>query len=130
LISSNCTTDGTECIGITSCAETNITGGCKTGTDGECIQTVSAKTASDIVCKAYTSCDVSYYLTHDECYGANPNCTSDYTNGCVSRAACSAYTKPGQCKLNKDGAVLDTTGNITSTGVCVWDETAAACRDE
>lgn len=38
LISPNCTTDGTTgCVGITSCAGTNVKGGCKTGTDGECI---------------------------------------------------------------------------------------------
>ena len=36
-ISPNCTTNGTECVGITSCAETNTNGGCKTGTDGQCI---------------------------------------------------------------------------------------------
>ncbi|CAD8210128.1 unnamed protein product [Paramecium octaurelia] len=35
LISPNCTTDGTECVGITSCAATNIKGGCKIGTDGQ-----------------------------------------------------------------------------------------------
>lgn len=39
LISDKCTTDGKECIGITSCAKTNVNG-CVTGTDKECIKTV------------------------------------------------------------------------------------------
>jgi hypothetical protein len=37
LASKKCTTDGSKCVGITLCSETNITGGCVTGYDGDCI---------------------------------------------------------------------------------------------
>lgn len=91
-VSPNCTTDGTECVRITSCAGTKNQKGCKTGTDGECIFTVSAKGAADTICKKFTSCSDAYYLTRDECKSANPNCTSDYLTGCIPLAACSTYT--------------------------------------
>ncbi|CAD8208460.1 unnamed protein product [Paramecium pentaurelia] len=129
LISPNCTTDGTECVGITSCADTNTNGGCKTGTDGECIQTISAKESTDTICKKFTSCADAYYLTHSECNLANSKCTSDYSKGCIPLAACSTYTQ-NQCNLNKDGAQRDANGLITSTGICVWDDTAKQCKDQ
>ncbi|CAD8210801.1 unnamed protein product [Paramecium pentaurelia] len=128
-ISPNCTTDGTECVGITSCQGTNVKGGCKTGTDGECIQTVSARGATDTICKKFTSCADAYYLTHEECNSANSNCTSDYSTGCIPLAACSTYTQ-NQCYRNKDGAQRDANGGITSTGICVWDDTAKQCKDQ
>ncbi|CAD8124536.1 unnamed protein product [Paramecium sonneborni] len=129
-ISPNCTTDGDgSCIGITSCADTNIKGGCKTGTDGECIQTVSAKGATDTICKKFTSCSDAYYLDHDACNKANPNCTSDYSTGCIPLAACSTYSQ-NQCFRNKDGVQKDANGFITSTGVCVPDEITKQCRDQ
>ncbi|CAD8212122.1 unnamed protein product [Paramecium octaurelia] len=80
LISSNCTTDGTECVGITSCAATIIKGCCKTGTNGQCIQTVSAKGAIETICKKFTSCADAFYLTHDECISAF---ASDYVTRCI-----------------------------------------------
>lgn len=40
MISNYCTTNGFRCVPLTSCRETNTSGGCVTGTDGDCIQSV------------------------------------------------------------------------------------------
>jgi hypothetical protein len=37
LASKKCTTDGSKCVGISLCSETNTAGGCVTGYDGDCI---------------------------------------------------------------------------------------------
>ncbi|CAK70236.1 unnamed protein product (macronuclear) [Paramecium tetraurelia] len=92
LISNKCTTNGTNCIGITTCTETNIDGGCVTGYDGSCIQSVPALNSSDPkICKPFKSCADAYYATHKDCQIANKKCTTDGTTGCIPLGACSTY---------------------------------------
>jgi hypothetical protein len=68
LISEKCTTNGTNCVGITLCTETNTNGGCVNGYDGACIQSVdSLGSANAATCRAYTSCADAFYATHAAC---------------------------------------------------------------
>ncbi|CAD8145016.1 unnamed protein product [Paramecium octaurelia] len=129
-ISNQCTTNGSNCVGITLCSETNTDGGCVTGYDGACIQSVPALNSSDPkVCKPYTSCADAFYTTHSDCQIASKKCTTNGTTGCIALGACSSYTTQAGCYFNDKGAVL-TSGAITSTGICTWDTTASSCRDQ
>ncbi|CAK61619.1 unnamed protein product, partial (macronuclear) [Paramecium tetraurelia] len=121
LISNKCTTNGTNCIGITLCTETNVDGGCATGYDGSCIQSVPALNSSDPkICKPFKSCADAFYATHKDCQIANKKCTTDGTTGCIPLGACSTYqSQPGF-----------ESGVITSTGVCTWDMSKSVCRDQ
>ncbi|CAD8200812.1 unnamed protein product [Paramecium pentaurelia] len=128
-ISDKCTTNGKLCIGITQCAKTNVDGGCVTGTDGECITSVQTLGAANKVCTKYVSCNSALFTTHNECFNANPKCTTNGTSSCIELAACSTYVKEA-CRYNKDGVQLNSSKQITSTGKCQWDETTSACRDQ
>ncbi|CAK64863.1 unnamed protein product (macronuclear) [Paramecium tetraurelia] len=129
-ISNQCTTNGSNCVGITLCSETNTDGGCVTGYDGACIQSVPALNSSDPkVCKPYTSCADAFYTTHSDCQIASKKCTTNGTTGCIALGACSSYTTQAGCYFNDKGVVL-TSGAITSTGICTWDTTASSCRDQ
>nr|AAS94225.1 surface antigen A [Paramecium tetraurelia] len=129
-ISNKCTTNGSNCVGITLCSETNTDGGCVTGYDGACIQSVPALNSSDPkVCKPYTSCADAFYTTHSDCQIASNKCTTNGTTGCIALGACSSYTSQAGCYFNDKGAVLQS-GAIVSTGLCTWDTTASSCRDQ
>ncbi|CAD8176961.1 unnamed protein product [Paramecium pentaurelia] len=129
-ISKQCTTNGSNCIGITLCSETNTDGGCVTGYDGACIQSVPALNSSDPkVCKPYTSCADAFYTTHSDCQIASKKCTTNGLTGCIALGQCSSYTSQAGCVFNDKGTVL-TSGVITSTGICTWDATASSCRDQ
>ncbi|CAD8124653.1 unnamed protein product [Paramecium sonneborni] len=129
-ISNQCTTNGSNCVGITLCSETNTDGGCVTGYDGACIQSVPALNSSDPkVCKPYTSCADAFYTTHADCQVASRKCTTNGTTGCIALGACSSYTSQAGCFFNDKGAIL-TSGAITSTGICTWDTTSSSCRDQ
>ncbi|CAD8109110.1 unnamed protein product [Paramecium primaurelia] len=129
-ISNQCTTNGSNCVGITLCSETNTDGGCVTGYDGACIQSVPALNSSDPkVCKPYTSCADAFYTTHSDCQIASSKCTTNGTTGCIALGACSSYTSQAGCVFNDKG-VIYTSGVITSTGICTWDATASSCRDQ
>ncbi|CAD8109130.1 unnamed protein product [Paramecium primaurelia] len=129
-LSNQCTTNGSNCIGITLCSETNTDGGCVTGYDGACIQSVPALNSSDPkVCKPYTSCADAFYTTHSDCQIASSKCTTNGTTGCIALGACSSYTSQAGCVFNDKG-VIYTSGVITSTGICSWDATASSCRDQ
>ncbi|CAD8109099.1 unnamed protein product [Paramecium primaurelia] len=129
-ISKQCTTNGSNCIGITQCSETNTDGGCVTGYDGACIQSVPALNSADPkVCKPYTSCADAFYTTHSDCQIASSKCTTNGTTGCIALGACSSYTSQAGCYFNDKG-VIYTSGVITSTGICTWDITANSCRDQ
>lgn len=92
-ISPNCTTNGTNCLGITLCSETNVSGGCVKGYDGDCIQSVASLGSTDApVCKAYTSCTDAFYATHAACQTASSKCTTNGTTGCIPLGTCSSYT--------------------------------------
>ncbi|CAD8108961.1 unnamed protein product [Paramecium primaurelia] len=129
-ISNQCTTNGSNCVGITLCSETNTDGGCVTGYDGACIQSVPALNSADPkVCKPYTSCADAFYTTHSDCQIASSKCTTNGTTGCIALGACSSYTSQAGCYFNDKGVIL-TSGAITSTGICTWDTTANSCRDQ
>ncbi|CAD8125030.1 unnamed protein product [Paramecium sonneborni] len=129
-ISNQCTTNGSNCIGITLCSETNTVGGCVTGYDGACIQSVPALNSSDPkVCKPYTSCADAFYTTHQDCQFASNKCTTNGTTSCIALGACSSYTSLAGCYINDKGPVYSS-GAITSTGICIWDATANNCRDQ
>ncbi|CAD8110299.1 unnamed protein product [Paramecium primaurelia] len=129
-ISKQCTTNGSGCIGITQCSETNTDGGCVTGYDGACIQSVPALNSPDPkVCKPYTSCADAFYTTHSDCQIASRQCTTNGTTGCIALGACSSYTSQAGCYFNDKG-VIYTSGSITSTGICTWDTTSNSCRDQ
>ncbi|CAD8176985.1 unnamed protein product [Paramecium pentaurelia] len=129
-LSKQCTTNGSNCIGITLCSETNTDGGCVTGYDGACIQSVPALNSADPkVCKPYTSCGDAFYTTHSDCQIASSKCTTNGTTGCIALGACSSYTSLAGCVFNDKG-VIYTSGVITSTGICTWDATANSCRDQ
>ncbi|CAD8202267.1 unnamed protein product [Paramecium octaurelia] len=130
LISNQCTTNGTNCIGITLCSETNIDGGCVTGYDGSCIQSVPALNSADPkICKPFKSCADAFYATHQDCQIANKKCTTDGSTGCIDLGACSTYKSQPGCQINDKGSVVQS-GVITSTGVCTWDATTSTCRDQ
>ncbi|CAK70225.1 unnamed protein product (macronuclear) [Paramecium tetraurelia] len=130
LISNKCTTNGTNCIGITTCTETNIDGGCVTGYDGSCIQSAPALNSSDPkICKPFKSCADAFYATHKDCQIANKKCTTDGTTGCIPLGACSTYKSQPGCQVNDKGSVVES-GVITSTGVCTWDLSTSGCRDQ
>ncbi|CAK72100.1 unnamed protein product (macronuclear) [Paramecium tetraurelia] len=130
LISNKCTTNGTNCIGITLCTETNVDGGCATGYDGSCIQSVPALNSSDPkICKPFKSCADAFYATHKDCQIANKKCTTDGTTGCIPLGACSTYQSQPGCQLDDKGSVVES-GVITSTGVCTWDMSKSVCRDQ
>ncbi|CAK82766.1 unnamed protein product (macronuclear) [Paramecium tetraurelia] len=128
-ISDKCTTDGQQCIGITQCGKTNVNGGCVTGTDGECITTVATLGSTNKVCTKYVNCNSALFTTHSECKTANPKCTTNGTSSCIELAACSTYVKEA-CNYNKDGVQKNSSGQITSTGQCKWDDTTSVCRDQ
>nr|P17053.1 RecName: Full=G surface protein, allelic form 168; Flags: Precursor [Paramecium primaurelia]CAA36378.1 unnamed protein product [Paramecium primaurelia] len=129
-ISNKCTTNGSNCVGITLCSETNTDGGCVTGYDGACIQSVPALNSSDPkVCKPYTSCADAFYTTHSDCQIASSKCTTNGTTGCIALGSCSSYTAQAGCYFNDKGT-LYTSGVITSTGICTWDTTSSSCRDQ
>ncbi|CAD8167875.1 unnamed protein product [Paramecium pentaurelia] len=129
-ISNQCTTDGSTCLAITLCSETKTKEGCKVGYDKDCIFTVPAIDSSDPpICKAYTSCADAFYKTHSECQGASTKCTTNGVTSCAPLAACSTYTVKEACVINDVGLVTEqSTGYITSTGVCEWKD--EACRDQ
>ena len=65
MISNSCTTDGSKCVPITLCSETNTNGGCVTGSDGICIQTLPVLNSLESkICKPFTSCSDAFYITH------------------------------------------------------------------
>nr|P13837.1 RecName: Full=G surface protein, allelic form 156; Flags: Precursor [Paramecium primaurelia]CAA27514.1 unnamed protein product [Paramecium primaurelia] len=129
-ISNKCTTNGSNCVGITLCSETNTDGGCVTGYDGACIQSVPDLNSSDPkVCKPYTSCADAFYTTHSDCQIASSKCTTNGTTGCIALGSCSSYTVQAGCYFNDKGT-LYTSGVITSTGICTWDTTSSSCRDQ
>ncbi|CAD8206661.1 unnamed protein product [Paramecium pentaurelia] len=128
-ISDKCTTDGTSCIGITSCDKTNVNGGCVTGTDGTCITIVQSLGSANKSCTKYVSCTLALFKTHSECQAANPNCTTNGTTSCIELGQCAIYVKDA-CHFNKVGRVTNLMKQITSTGKCNWDQTINSCRDE
>nr|CAA09180.1 surface antigen G [Paramecium tetraurelia] len=129
-ISNKCTTNGSNCVGITLCSETNTDGGCVTGYDGACIQSVPALNSSDPkVCKPYISCADAFYTTHSDCQIASSKCTTNGTTGCIALGSCSSYTAQAGCYFNDKGAQYSS-GAIVSTGVCTWDTISSSCRDQ
>ncbi|CAD8045477.1 unnamed protein product [Paramecium sonneborni] len=129
-ISNYCTTDGQKCIAITLCAETNTNGGCVTGYDGQCIQTVPVLNSLDSkICKLFTSCADALYLTHQECQIANRKCTTNGTSSCIPIGTCSSYQLQAACNINDKG-VIHNFGVIISTGMCAWDQQSNNCRDQ
>ncbi|CAD8192987.1 unnamed protein product [Paramecium octaurelia] len=116
-VSPFCTTDGTKCIPITQCSETNTNGGCVNGNDGQCIQTVMALNNTQTVCKKFDTCSSAYYLKHEECQNANKNCTTNGLTGCISLFDCSAYKTKESCKINSEKYS------------CFWNEIQQICRD-
>ncbi|CAK66479.1 unnamed protein product (macronuclear) [Paramecium tetraurelia] len=128
-VSSLCTTDGLSCVPITLCNETNTNGGCVTGIDGDCIKTVpTLNSTQPPICKLFTSCIDAYYLTHQECQNASKSCTTDGLNGCISLGECNQYVNSASCKIDSIGKQIKN-DQITSTGVCVWNETGQ-CRNQ
>ncbi|CAK89324.1 unnamed protein product (macronuclear) [Paramecium tetraurelia] len=116
-ISPFCTTDGTKCVPITQCSETNTNGGCVNGNDGQCIQTVIAIKETQKVCKKFDTCSLAYYLKHEECQNANKKCTSNGLTGCIPLLDCSAYKAKESCKIN------------SNQNSCFWNEVTQTCRD-
>ncbi|CAD8098188.1 unnamed protein product [Paramecium sonneborni] len=86
-------------------------------TNGEFIQTVSAKEANDTICKQFILCKDTYYLSHLECNSANPNCISDYSTGSIPLAANSTDIQ-NQCYRNKDGDITSTNLTFTTQAEC------------
>ncbi|CAD8157933.1 unnamed protein product [Paramecium octaurelia] len=127
-ISDKCTTDGSKCVAITSCSETNTNGGCVTGYDGVCMQSVRALRSIDPeVCQLFTACANAFYLTHEECQRANSSCTTNGLTGCIQLGECSSYNSKAGCVKNEKGPQTATDG-LTSTGLCTWD--SDSCRDQ
>ncbi|CAD8193075.1 unnamed protein product [Paramecium octaurelia] len=117
-ISPFCTTDGIKCIPITLCSETNTNGGCVTGNDGYCIQTVTAINDNKLICKRFDSCSSANYLIHEWCQHANQMCTSNGVTGCIPLADCAAYQTKESCKVN------------SYKNPCFWIEAEQICRDK
>ncbi|CAK82827.1 unnamed protein product (macronuclear) [Paramecium tetraurelia] len=127
-ISDKCTTDGSKCVAITSCSETNTNGGCVTGYDGICMQSVRAFQSVDPeICKIFVACVDAFYLTHEECQRANSGCTTNGLTGCIQLGECSSYNSKAACVKNKNGPQIATDG-LTSTGLCTWD--SDICRNQ
>ncbi|CAD8170603.1 unnamed protein product [Paramecium octaurelia] len=131
LASNSCTTDGEQCVPITECRSTNINGGCVTGTDGECIQTVpSLHSTESKTCSKFINCSTAYYLTHEECQQAHSFCTTNGETGCRDLTSCEHYAVKESCHLNNKGIQFDDLGSIISTGKCSWDESNQNCREQ
>ncbi|CAD8070415.1 unnamed protein product [Paramecium primaurelia] len=130
LVSSQCTTNGSHCVGISLCSETNTNGGCVTGYDGACIQSVPALNSSDPkVCKPFNSCIQAYYITHSDCQQANNKCTTNGVTGCIALGECSSYTSKAGCYINDKGLIIS--GDLViSTGICIWNNNTNKCRDQ
>ncbi|CAD8203698.1 unnamed protein product [Paramecium pentaurelia] len=129
-ISTKCTTDGNQCVSITSCEQTNLNGGCVIGIDNIGIQKcIIVSESQKKVCRTFNKCTDIHYLTHEECQQASSLCTSDYQNGCIQLQPCFKY-KYEQCHINHMGIIKDVNGEISSTGICIWDLKTSQCRDE
>ncbi|CAD8087535.1 unnamed protein product [Paramecium sonneborni] len=120
-VSDKCTTDGSKCVSITECSETNITGGCFQGIDGKCIMTMNEKNVK--ICTIFTKCSDAKFKTHADCFTANNGCTTDGTQ-CIELLACQDYKMQEQCYLDYKGVVY-VDNKISSTGICKW---AGTCR--
>ncbi|CAD8120354.1 unnamed protein product [Paramecium sonneborni] len=132
LISNKCTTNGLNCIGITLCSETNTNGGCVTGYDGVCAQsTLNQNNVYSKICSLESSfsCQTVSYITHIECQNYSIKCTTNGTE-CISLMSCAQYNNQSGCYLNKAGQILDNSNNIISTGICTWESSISACRDQ
>ncbi|CAD8114587.1 unnamed protein product [Paramecium primaurelia] len=130
LISNYCTTNGYECVPITRCQETNINGGCVTGIEGMCIQSVTALgILEQPKCQIFLHCSQAFYLTHLECQKANPQCTTNGITGCRSLTSCDYYIEEA-CHFNNVGIERNERNQVISTGNCVWDSQYNICRNE
>ncbi|CAD8170625.1 unnamed protein product [Paramecium octaurelia] len=127
-VSKLCTTDGLQCVPLTFCSETNTTGGCIDGIDGNCMQTVSALNSTQSpICKLFTNCTEAYYLTHIECQYANKNCTTNAVSGCINLNQCTQYQRQESCQLDINGVQYED-NLIIATGKCIWDN--GLCRNQ
>ncbi|CAK80939.1 unnamed protein product (macronuclear) [Paramecium tetraurelia] len=91
LANSNCTTDGTKCVPITSCAKTLQTG-CYVGTDGDCVRNLDK--SNNTICEKFTKCTQMNFTTHFQCFREKKTCTvnSDKKTCMDLSSACSNYT--------------------------------------
>ncbi|CAD8105628.1 unnamed protein product [Paramecium sonneborni] len=123
-ISPKCTTNGTKCVSITSCEQTNITGGCQTGYDGQCILN---KTATGKACKKRDKgCIDAAFSTWKECsQEVNTSCSTDGVT-CIELQECKDYKVEDACINNRS----KTAASKSLTGKCNWDGTNKTCHDE
>ncbi|CAD8210868.1 unnamed protein product [Paramecium octaurelia] len=120
-----CTTNGDNCISITTCASTPQIAcyvGIKSLVAVQCVWTpTSIKLSSVQQCIEFTQCSAVYYLNHDDCYNQSQGkCTTDGVNGCIDLDSCEKYTNQASCFVDKLGKTTNQSGNVTSTGLCKW----------
>ncbi|CAD8086139.1 unnamed protein product [Paramecium sonneborni] len=112
-----CTTDGTKCVSITSCAKTSQTG-CYIGTDGDCVRNLDKN--NNTVCEKFTKCSQMNYSTHFQCNRENQTCTINIDKkSCMDLSnSCSSYTIQDNCQITTDNKY------------CQWDTSTTKCRDQ
>ncbi|CAD8172459.1 unnamed protein product [Paramecium octaurelia] len=117
LANNKCTTDGTKCVPITSCAKTQQTG-CYIGTDGDCVRNLDK--SNNTICEKFTKCTQMNYTTHFQCYREKKTCTvnSDKKTCMDLSNTCSTYTIQDNCQVTTDSKF------------CQWDTTTLKCRDQ
>ncbi|CAD8087867.1 unnamed protein product [Paramecium primaurelia] len=110
--------------------KTNINGGCVTGYDGICVQSVlELNSLESAVCQPYKSCEKVFYITHEQCQQANRNCTTNGKTSCIDLTECQLYQSQVGCVINKTGLNVQS-GIVKSTGLCTWDAKNNQCRDQ
>ncbi|CAD8196366.1 unnamed protein product [Paramecium pentaurelia] len=124
-IHSQCTTNGDNCISISTCANTPQIAcylGIKNLVTIQCIWApLSNKQSSIQQCIEFTECSAVYYLNHNDCYNySQGKCTTDGIKGCIDLDSCENYTNQASCFIDKQGKKKNAQGNIISTGFCQW----------
>ncbi|CAD8119139.1 unnamed protein product [Paramecium sonneborni] len=124
-ISPKCTTNGINCVSITSCELTNTIGGCKTGYDGECILIKTA--TGEKACKMKVNgCVDAAFTTWKECYeDVSERCSTDGVT-CIELQECKDYKVEDACINSRS----KTPASRTLTGKCHWDPATKTCHDE
>ncbi|CAD8122235.1 unnamed protein product [Paramecium sonneborni] len=109
-----CTTNGINCVPLTSCNQTNINGGCVTGIDGECIMYFDIQKQA-LQCTLYKTCSQAQFYTYFDCQSANKKCTTNGQN-CIEFLECNQYQNKVSCVKDKNQKN------------CSWD--SYYCRDQ
>ncbi|CAD8124951.1 unnamed protein product [Paramecium sonneborni] len=109
-----CTTNGINCVPLTSCNQTNVNGGCIMGTDGECIIYYDVEKQIN-ACTLYQKCSQAKFQTYLDCQQANKNCTTNGQNF-IEFLECNQYQNQVSCveDINQKN--------------CFWDSNQ--CRDQ